>query len=380
MIHNASENNLPEINEEMPPVSLPNHSEEVKVSDTERKYGIISLPSHVASNPMNQMWIQGPPPVFIDQSGPPMSRAIDALACAIRSSLHEFEPKRSISQSSGGISRTRKNFGNTLSISDGEAKDETTPKKADKLLWEEFSCRNLLAQASSLLQKYEDVSPSVCHTFSGHHLLISALDAVFNMDRDDPGESNHSEIQNLLSVLKAIIERPILLFQGGPTYHITNNCAIFMAHFINKLHMDGIGQESAKALFDEVFDVYNGSRIVLNNHRCKLPHQLRCHEIPRPNIFADAKKGEAIIDLSKLSLCTSLKCQHCIMTGRSFEKVSKRAKMTARAKSVSEDTKSSASSSSEFEGCTFESKEEFDVDDRALLAVLSRIVSPYSKS
>ena len=49
------------------------------------KYGTATNPSYVAANPMNKMWIQGPPPVFINNEAPALSRSLDALACAIRS-------------------------------------------------------------------------------------------------------------------------------------------------------------------------------------------------------------------------------------------------------------------------------------------------------
>jgi hypothetical protein len=203
---------------------------------------------------------------------------------------------------------------------------------------------------------------------------------MFNIDWDEPGELDDSQIQNLLNVMKTIIERPMLLFQGGPTYHIINNCAIFMAHFLNKLHSEGVGYESAKALFEEVLDAYNGSRMVLNSHRNKLPYQLRCHELPRPNMRADAKNGENVINFSKVPLCTCRNCQDCVMMGSSSEEVAKRAKTTAVAKSVSEDTKSSTSSSTnEYDRHRSELEKEFDVDDRALLVVLSRMISPPTK-
>ena len=85
MIHNASEAALPDIDDAIPPLPAPQQSGGGGGGDTVAKYGTATNPSYVAANPMNKMWIQGPPPVFINNEAPALSRSLDALACAIRS-------------------------------------------------------------------------------------------------------------------------------------------------------------------------------------------------------------------------------------------------------------------------------------------------------
>jgi len=381
LIHNATEGELPDIDDEIPRVGPPPDLEGFKKEDeTSEKYGISSAPSMVASNPLNQMWIQGVPPVFINLSAPSKSRVIDALACSIRSSL---DNSRSIRKSSDatqeGDRRKRKYVTDTSSIPpEAEAKGKTATETAVQNNYEELSPRNLLNEASSLLQSYEENSPSLHNILSGHHLLVSALDVIFSINADDPGELDDSQIQNLITVLKAIIERPIMLFQGGPTYHIMNNCTIITAHFLNKLYSEGINFESAKALFEEVLDIYNGARMVLNSHRTKLPPQLRCVEIPRPNLTANSKNREPVFDFGKTPLGSCRTWQSRVLPESISPDVVKRVRV--RAKSSSEDTKSSASSSTnEYERYRSELEREFDVDDKALLLVLSRIITPSTR-
>ena len=352
MIYNASEDDLPSIDEEIPRVSPPHDVEGSRKRDAEKKYGINISPSHVASNPINQMWIQGAPPVLINEAAPPKSRVLDALACAIRSALDEAksrQTKEPIQSSRGRIISRKRKF-----LSDAEAKDKSATEWVVEHHPDELSCSNLLAEASNLLKKDEEASsPALPSIFGGHRLLAMALDVILGLD----GEADNFQIQRIFNVLEGVMERPILLFQGGPTYHIFNNCAIFLAHIINKLHADGFNDVFAKAQFEVALNVYNGSRIVLEKHRSKLPHRLRCHEIPRPNIAAN--NGELVIDMSNVSLCPSRNCQDCIAMGIPAKEVAKRL-------SINIDKNNWQRS---------ESEKEFDVNDHALLSVLCRIIS-----
>ncbi len=381
LVHDAAEDELPDIDDEIPRVAPPCDLEGIKKEDeTNEKYGISSAPSMVASHPLNQMWIQGVPPVFINLSAPTKSRVIDALACSIRSSLDNSRSTwKSTDATQEGDSRKRKYVTETSSIpSEVEAKGKTATEIAVENNYEELSCRNLLNEASSLLQNYEENSSSLHYTFSGLHLLVSALDVIFSVNADDPGELDDSQIHNLINVLKGIIERPIMLYQGGPSYHIVNNCAIITAHFLNKLHPEVIGYDSAKALFEEVLDVYNGARMVLNSHRTKLPPQLRCVEVPRPNLTAHGKNREPVIDFGKISLSSCRTWQSRVLSEGVSSDVVKRVRVSTKASS--EDTKSSTSSSTnEYERHRSELEREFDVDDRALLVVLSRIITPSTR-
>jgi len=164
------------------------------------------------------------------------------------------------------------------------------------------------------------------------------------------------QTQSLIEVLEVIMERPISLFQGGPTYHIVNNCAILLAHEINDLHLDGLVDESARTKFHTAVNIYNGSRMVLMKHRSKLPQRLRCHEIPAPNIAPTA--GEPVVDLRTVPLCRSRNCQDCVAAGIPAKEVALR---------VSNYDESRRDQS--------ELEKEFDMNDQSLLALLSRIIS-----
>lgn len=352
MIYNASEEDLPYIDAEIPRISPPHDVGGMsQISHAEKMYGISILPSRMASNPINQMWIQGAPPVLINENAPTKSRVLDALACAIRTTLDESksrQTKEPSAQSSRGriVSRKRK------FLSDAEAKDKSPTEWAVEHHPDQLSCSNLLAQASNLLRNDEEVLPSM---FSGHRLLVSALEVIVNMDR----ESGNFQLHSILNVLEGILERPILLSQGGPTYHIMNNCAIFLAHIINKLKASGLDTNSDQ--FAHALNVYNGSRIVLEKHRSKLPYRLHCHEMPTPNITAAASNGGLVFDMSNVPLCLSSNCQESVAMGITTAEVARRLVSNKYDKNN--------------HWQRTESEREFDVNDRALLAVLSRIIS-----
>lgn len=141
------------------------------------------------------------------------------------------------------------------------------------------------------------------------------------------------------------------------TYHAVNNNAILLAHVINKSHKDGLNDVFTRAQFEVALNLYNGSRILLEKHRGRLPHQLRCHEIPRPN--AAAKSGELVIDLSNITLCRSRYCQDCVAPGINAKEVDQRI-------SVSADKNNRLQSDAE---------KEFNMNDQALLLTLSRVIS-----
>eukprot|EP00581_Thalassiosira_minuscula_P002544 CAMPEP_0183741912 /NCGR_PEP_ID=MMETSP0737-20130205/63432_1 /TAXON_ID=385413 /ORGANISM="Thalassiosira miniscula, Strain CCMP1093" /LENGTH=666 /DNA_ID=CAMNT_0025977403 /DNA_START=15 /DNA_END=2015 /DNA_ORIENTATION=+ len=352
MIYNASEADLPNIDGSIPRVSAPYDVDGSRTTDAEKKYGISTLPSRVAASPVNQMWIQGTPPILINEAAPPKSRVLDALACTIRTSLDEAKSRqiKEQPQSSRGkiISRKRK------FLSDADAEDKSVTEWAVNHHPDDLSCSSLLPEASNLLKKDEEEStPALPSIFGGHRLLVSALDVILNLD----GEAEDFQMQKIFNILEGMIERPILLSQGGPTYHIFNNCAIFLAHIINKFHAGGLNDVFATAQFEVALNFYNGSRIVLEKHRSKLPHRLRCHEIPRPHL--NASSGELVIDMSNTSLCNSRNCQACIAVGISPKEAAKRV-------STNNDSNNWQKSDSE---------KEFDCNDHALLSILRRIIS-----
>jgi predicted nucleotidyltransferase len=373
MIHGASESDVPIIDLEFPRVPIPNDVDKSsnKTTDAEKKYGIRTSPSSVASNPLNQMWIQGAPPILIDESAPARSRVLDALACAIRSSLDFAKAKQTkepTTQSSRGriISRKRK-----FLFDAEEAKAKSATEWVVEQNPEDLSCTNLLATSSKLLMEEEESlsrSPVALRSiYRGHQLLVSALDIIVNVD----GESECFWVQNIVNVLEEIVEHPVLLFQGGPTYHIINNCAILLARIVNKLHANNVIQnESARAQFNVAMNIYNGSRLVLEKHKSKLPCQLQCHEIPIPNIAASATNGEPLIDLSRVSICQSYNCQQCFAADVPPDVLATRVASTIVGHQLRRLSDQSLSSRS-----AFDLDREFDVNDRVLLGALSRIIN-----
>lgn len=265
MIHNASEDNLPDFDNE-----LQIHSSRLDdVSAAEKKYGISTLPSRVALNPINKLWIQGIPPIFINELAPPKSRALDALACSIRSlvdrtkSRHKTEP----TQFKRGKNVCRKR--QLLSNADVQIKSAT--EWAVEQHPAELSSCCLLAQASSHLKHCDESSIAPDSIFCGLRILVNAVQLVLEKAIKDV------QIQNIFTLLDVVMEYPILLFQFGPTYHIIHSCILVLAQKINEIKHDRDNE-----LFEKALSIYNGSRLVLEHHRSKLPLRLQCHELPIP--------------------------------------------------------------------------------------------------
>lgn len=353
MIYNACEDDPPKIDGVIPRISPPHALEVLKATDAEKKYGISVSPSRVASNLINQIWIQGAPPVLINEVAHPRSRALDGLACALRTMLDEAKSKHGkepITQSSRGriISRKRK------FLSDAENEDKSATEWAVEHHPNELSCTNLLDQASKLVQMEEDSSPTSQCIFGGYHLLISAMDVLSKME----GGNNMMEnvkLQSIINILESIMEQPILLFQGGPTYHVTTNCAIYLARTISKLRDNA--DDGQKNQLEEALNVYHGSRLVLEKHRKKLSWRLQCHELPPANFTA--KDGEPMIDLSNVSICLSRTCQDCVASDISAKEV------TMRVRTYIKEEREQKTDLEKL----------FDANDRALLAKLSWVIS-----
>jgi len=301
----ADEDDLPNIDGDIPRAVPPHPHSGMAKSTAEKKFGVSISPSRVASIDINQMWIQGTPPVFINEDAPVKSRVIDGLACAIRTSLDEakaLQTKEEPQQSSRGriISRKKKYA--------EDSKDKSATQWAVEHYPNELSNSNIVHETTSLLQADKEATFSL---FRGHDLLTVALESIVNSDRDVkyvPGQS-------ILNILEGIIDRPILLYQGGPTYHIITNCAILLAHKINKLHSTVIKDhnECLKEQYDTALDIYNMARLVLEKHRSKLPLRLQCHEVP--SVSATANESGLLIDLSNMTMCTSYNCLDCVAMG-----------------------------------------------------------------
>ena len=366
---------LPDIDRDIPKPELSSSQQQVLTTTAAaaaatssnasgKKYGVNTASSRIVSNPTNQMWIQGVPPVYIKECAPPKSRVLDALACVTRTLLDEAkadQTKEEPQQSSRGriiISTRRKS-----DADDDQSKSAT--EWAVEHYPNEFTSRNLLARTMNLLGLDNN------KMFRGHHLLINGLEVILNR------EMKNVQLQSILNILLTIMERPILLFQGGPTYHIVTNCAIFLAHRINKLHADGSSvAESTKRQYDMALNVYNGSRLMLEIHRRRLPRTLQCHALPSLSLSMMTattanKKDDPVINMKKMTLCTSYTCHNCAdMCGVVVPKKGEDDKNGALpAKPVNNKLKRQTS----------QSEQELDINDQALLAALSRIISQESR-
>jgi len=237
------------------------------------------------------------------------------------------------------------------------------------------------------LQQHESHSFNIDKNH-GYHLIISAMDAfVEGGDEEEAGGLSDSQIQSLLFVCNTIIEHPYLLFQPGPTYHIVSNAAILLCHLLNGLHSnrDLSGKDLGDleiALFDTVLDTFLSLRKILNIHSAKLPVSLRCHGIPRPNLSKGIPNEESgpFIDLGCTIMCNVRGCQSFVLMGCSPLIAAERSQSAALKEEESTITAIGANNVAGKRGA-FESElsdlaNELDMDDDALLDVLSRIISP----
>jgi len=382
MIHNASDTVLPNIDDIIPPLPpIPN-----KHDSTVEKFGISSAPSAIASHPDNQMWIQGPPPIFINNKAPPLARSLDALAFAMRSCCDQANNRGA----------TPNNATNSMD----------TPTSTAVLANQNELCpRNMVLSAFTLLQLHEASTTGSIKKNRGHHLIISAMDAFLEGgDEEEPGGFTDSQIQSLLSVCNTVIEHPLLLHQPGPTYHMVSNAAILLCHLLNGMYSTKCIEEQQPnpastsnggpeaispgdmeaALFEEVLDTFLSIRKLLNIHRRKLPTRLRCHGIPRPTHLSilgnsqsssDNASSNTFIDLGETIMCSSKACQGFVLMACSP------CVAAERAAAATADINAEIIAAREAEGETSEECDvqelgaEFDLDDDALLNVLSRIIS-----
>jgi hypothetical protein len=359
MIHNAVEDALPDIDEAIPPLLYSSRSSESSNSST--------TTSRIVSNPSNKNWIQGPPQIFLNNEAPPLSRSLDALACAIRSCCDQANSKFGGMIKSAGVSDSSCGMGVTPTMVAVMANSD------------ELCSRNMVQSALALLRQHQS-SPSGLSKNRGHHLVVSCMDAFLGVgDETKPGGFSDSQIQSLIGVCNTIIEYPILLFQGGPTYHMVTNAAILLCHVLNGIYANrdkkGEDPQSAMqdALFEEISDCCIAVRKLLNAHGKKLPPHLRCHKIPRPSFSLINRRNEQtddslFIDLGETLMCQCIGCQGFVLMACSPCVAAERAIAASRmqgTRAVQEEENEDVS----------ELYNEFDLSDDMLLEVLSRIIS-----
>jgi hypothetical protein len=382
MIYNANEKSLPNIDQEIPPVTQSGEKVELNTA-AENKYQVSTDSSKIASDPKNQMWIQGPPPIFINNEAPPLSRCLDALACAIRSCCDQANTR---------LLEMSEALGKQHAQQPQKGEDGCQPSLTTKAVMSnnaELCSRNMVLSAFALLRQSE--ASSKIEKNHGHHLLVSAMDAFLEGgDEEEAGGFTDSQIQSLLSVANSVISRPLLLYQAGPTYHMVSNVAVQLCHLLNGLHANkdkdkSQGQplgEMESALFNEVLDTYIALRKILNDHRRRLPLLLRCHGLPRPNLLVGNEPGASFIDLGKTLMCASRGCQGFVLMACSPCVAAERA-MAAELRHKEEMALFGGVSNEMGGGGDFDSPmngmqdfgTELNIEDDALISILGKIVA-----
>jgi len=377
MVHNANESALPNIDDTIPPV-VQNMNQ--PSSSTHQKYDVMTAPACIAADPKNQVWIQGAPPVYLNNEAPLPARSLDALSCAIRSccdqansrfaSMEKDADSKPAAEESGSSSGEQKSSSSSSYIS---------PTATAVLSHQDELCaRNMVLSAFTLLQQHE-ASASSPRKNQGHHLIISAMDAFLeNGDEDGSGGFTDSQIQSLINVCNTVIENPMLLHHGGPTYHMVSNAAILLCHLLNGMHaMQGAqsrNQEMESAVFEEILDTFISVRKLLNIHRRKLPVKLRCHGIPRPSVTGPAP-GKAFIDLGETLMCACRGCQGFVLMACSPCVAAERARAAGRMQDMEAVREAEMAEAEELDKEILDMGAEFDLDDDALLNMLSRIIT-----
>jgi len=374
MIYNADEKKAPNIDNTIPPVERPPHAL-MGPTTVEIQYNVRCNAGSIASDPRNQTWIQGAPPVFLNNEAPLRARSLDALACAVRTCCDQANGRFAAISKEARADNMEPIPQETI----------ITPTTTAVLAHENELCsRNMVLSAFTLLQQYEQVTPS-SHKNQGMHLVMSAMDAFLdNGDDTELGGFTDSQIQSLLSVANIVIENPLLLHHAGPTYHMVSNAAVMLCHLLNSMyevkgggnglqsdmHLGG-GMEAA--MFEEILDTFMALRKLLVTHRRKLPIKLRCHHIPRPSIFPPTD-GKPFIDLGETLLCACRGCQGFVLMACSPVVAAQKAQLAATKRSVEAAREAQMEASDELEKVLVDLNHDFNLDDDALLGMLSQLI------
>jgi hypothetical protein len=369
MIYNADEKKLPKIDDSIPPVERPPQS--LGTTTREMEYNIKTNPGHIASDPRNQNWIQGAPPVYLNNEAPLPARSLDALACAVRTCCDQANGRFA------AISKEVK--ADNMEVIPQET--IITPTTTAVLAHEQELCsRNMVLSAFTLLQQYE-AATTASHKNQGIHLVISAMDAFLdNGDEDETGGFTDSQIQSLLSVCNTVIENPLLLHHGGPTYHMVSNAAVMLCHLLNGMYAmkgaDGVRKQGdmEAAMFEEVLDTFIAVRKLLVIHRRKLPVKLRCHGIPRPSLGLP-EEGKPFIDLGETLLCACRGCQGFVLMACSPCVAAERALAADTKRRVEAAREAQVEAADDMDKELDELSNDFNLDDDALLGMLSQLIS-----
>jgi hypothetical protein len=367
MTYNADDKLVPAVDDQLPRVMSVSRS--AYATQTELKYDVKLDAGAIASDPKNQNWIQGAPPVYLNNEAPLHARALDALACAIRTCCDQANSRFALINKEANIEG--------LDTIPSESISSATYNAV--LSHENELCsRNIVLSAYTLMQQHESTDSSR-HKNEGQHMVISAMDAFLeNSDEDGNGGFTDSQIQSLLSVCNTAIENPFLLHHAGPTYHMVSNAAVLLCHLLNGLHMAKMnGQDFGRmeqSMFEEVFDAFISIRKLLTIHRRKLPVKLRCHAIPRPSMDG-LKEGQPLIDLGETILCACRGCQGFVLMACSPCVAAERAQAAQHDLSVEAAKEAEAIEMGELDNELDNLGAEFDMDDDMLLGMISNLIS-----
>lgn len=374
MIYNADDKKVPQIDNAIPPVEHIQQS--MMTTVVEMEYNVKCDPNCIASDPRNQNWIQGAPPVFLNNEAPLRARSLDALACAVRTCCDQANGRFAAISKEAKANNMEEIPQNTI----------ITPTTTAVLAHENELCsRNMVLSAFTLLQQYETVTPN-SHKNQGMHLIMSAMDAFLdNGDEEDTGGFTDSQIQSLLTVSNTVIENPLLLHHAGPTYHMVSNAAVMLCHLLNSMYMMKGGAEGIRnqqrqgggmeaAMFEEILDTYTAVRKLLVVHRRKLPMKLRCHSIPRASLVLP-DDGMNFIDLGNTLLCTCRGCQGFVLMACSPVVAAQKAQAAANKRSVEAAREAQVDAVDDLDKELDVLSRDFNQDDDALLGMLSQLIS-----
>lgn len=368
MVYNANEKLLPNIDGQIPPIIANGNRSNFAPNMAEMKYDIRTDPSSIACDPKNKNWIQGAPPVYLNNEAPLHARALDAIACAVRTCCD---------QANGRFAEIAKEAESAMGA---EIPQETiiTPTTTAVLAHEDELCsRNMILSAYTLMQQHDN-NNSGRRKNEGLHMVISAMDA-FLENSDEEGQSGFtdSQIQSLLSVCNTALENPYVLHHAGPTYHMVTNAAVLLCHLMNGMYSmktgPGFGGMES-TLFEEVLDTFIPIRKLLTIHRRKLPVKLRCHGIPRPRL-EPPKDGEPFIDLGETLLCACRGCQGFVLMACSPCVAAERARAATTRMNSETAQEAEAVELGEIDRELDDLGAQFDLDDDALLGMISNLIS-----
>ena len=247
---------------------------------------------------------------------------------------------------------------------------------------DELCSRNLVHTGYKLLQNYLSTS-TASEKNIGYHLLYLIISSFMTLNNDDDATAiGERQVENIIKACKFVIENPLLLFQGGKTYHMVTNTAIMLCHYLNGIHARS--HDSSRnidtSLFDDALDTFLAVRTLLVAHRKKIPQILRCHGIPRPSILQlykrDSQNGieKPLIDLGETFMCSCRGCQGFVLFGCS-PCVAGEGSQVAQNEHLNASGPFYGGDVNEFDDELKEIGKEFDLDDDVLLDILGKIIS-----